>query len=132
MRNFLTLQEVVEIHDILLDRIGGATGIRDLGALESAIMRPQMGYYDGLLDEAAALMESLAMNHPFMDGNKRTALGATDAFLRLNGYLIDCDSREAYDFFMQLFETNSFRFAQLREWLEEHSAYHIRPLPGRE
>ena len=101
-------------------------GIRDVGALESALLRPQIGYYDSLIEEAAALMESLAMNHPFVDGNKRAAFFATDAFLRMNGYFIDCDNDEAHAFFMQLFETNSFRFAELAVWLEEHS----RPLTG--
>ena len=72
------------------------------------------------------MLESLAMNHPFVDGNKRTALAATDTFLRKNGSFIDCDSEETYDHFMHLFETNSFRFAELREWLEEH----VEPLPG--
>ena len=81
-------------------------------------MRPQLGYYDSLIEEAAALLESLANNHPFVDGNKRTALAVTDTFLHLNGYFIDCDSSEAYDFFMRLFEMNSFRFAQLLPWLE--------------
>ena len=116
---FPTVEEVLATHDHQLAEFGGAPGLRDEGALESALMRPQIGYYDSLIEEAAALMESLAMNHPFVDGNKRTALGTTDAFLRTNGYFIDCDSREAYDFFMHLFETNSFRFAQLRPWLEE-------------
>ena len=71
-------------------------------------------------------MESLANNHPFVDGNKRTALAVTDAFLRLNGHFIDCDSVEAYEFFMRLFEVNLFRFAQLYPWLEEK----VRRLPG--
>ena len=71
--DFPTLEEVVAIHDAQIDEFGGSLGLRDAGALESAIMRPQLGYYDGLLDEAAALLESLAMNHPFVDGNKRTA-----------------------------------------------------------
>ena len=124
--DFPTIEEVIEFHDALISEFGGATGIRDEGALASAIMRPQMGYYDTLIEEAAALMESLAMNHPFVDGNKRTAFAVTDAFLRMNGYFIDCDSEEAYAFFMQLFETNSFRFAELAAWLEEH----FRPLPG--
>ena len=92
------MEEVIAIHDDLISEFGGAMGLRDLGALESALIRPQMGYYDGLIAEAAALMESLAVNHPFTDGNKRTALGATDTFLRLNGSFIDCDSRETYEF----------------------------------
>ena len=124
--SFPTIEEVCAIHDILIDQFGGPAGLRDMGALESALLRPQMGYYDGLIEEAAALLESLAMNHPFVDGNKRTALGTVDAFLGLNGAFIDCDSLEAYEHFMYLFETNTFRFAQLKEWLEGH----IRTFPG--
>ena len=120
IHDFPTIEEVVAIHDIAIREFGGSLGLRDAGALESALMRPQLGYYDSLIEEAAALMESLAMNHPFVDGNKRTAFYVTDTFLRKNGRFIDCDNDEAYAFIMQLFTTNSFRFAQLREWLEEH------------
>ena len=95
-RSFPTVEEAVAIHDDLLAKFGGSTGLLDMRALESALLRPQMGYYDGLIQEAAALMESLAGNHPFVDGNKRVAFFVTDAFLRLNGSFIDCDSREAY------------------------------------
>ncbi len=124
--DFPSIEEVVAIHDEQIALFGGSYGIRDEGALASAVMRPQLGYYDSLIEEAAALMESLAMNHPFVDGNKRTALDATDTFLHLNGHFIDCDSREAYAHFMHLFETNSFRFAELSTWLEEH----VKPVPG--
>lgn len=119
-RAFPTTQEVIAIHDALIDEFGGALGIRDMGALESALLRPQMGYYDGLIEEAAALLESLAMNHAFLDGNKRVAFAATEIFLGLNGHFIDCDSEEAYAYFMELFEANSFRFAELAVWLQEH------------
>ena len=87
-------------------------------------MRPQIAYYDGIIEEAAALMESLAMNHPFVDGNKRIALAVADTFLRMNGYYIDCESQEAYDYFMGLFDTNTFRFAELAAWLSEN----VKPL----
>ena len=123
--NFPTIQEILDIHEDLIERFGGSHGLRDRGALESALFRPQMGYYDGLIEEAAALMESLAMNHPFIDGNKRVAFAITDLFLGLNGQFIDCDDDEAYAFFMRLFDTNSFRFAELKVWLEEH----IKSLP---
>ena len=123
-RSFPTIEEVLAIHDDLIAQFGGSPALRDMGALESAIMRPQMGYYDSLIEEAAALMESLAMNHPFVDGNKRVAFFVTAAFVRLNGHFIDCDSRESHDHFMTLFETDSFRFAELRAWLEAH----VRPL----
>ncbi|MCY3801663.1 MAG: type II toxin-antitoxin system death-on-curing family toxin [Chloroflexi bacterium] len=126
MSDFPTIEEVVAIHDTAIREFGGSTGLRDAGALESALMRPQLGYYDGLIEEAAALMESLALNHPFVDGNKRTAFFATDTFLRKNGRFIDCDGDETYEFFMRLFKTNSFRFDQLRTWLDEHT----RPVAG--
>ncbi|MDE2687470.1 MAG: type II toxin-antitoxin system death-on-curing family toxin [Chloroflexota bacterium] len=125
MREFPTIEEVITIHDVAVREAGGSMGLRDAGALDSALMRPQLGYYNDILEEAAALMESLAMNHPFVDGNKRTAFLATDTFLRKNGQFIDCDNDEAYDFFMSLFEANSFRFAQLNAWLEQH----VRSLP---
>ncbi len=125
-RDFPTTEEVVEIHDVAIREFGGSLGLRDMGALESALLRPQMGYYDGIIEEAAAMLESLAMNHPFVDGNKRTAFYATDTFLRKNGHFIDCDNDDAYAFFMRLFQTNSFRFAELKVWLEEQ----VKPLPG--
>ena len=124
--SFPSTDEVIATHHTLIVEFGGAMGLRDLGALESALFRPQMGYYDGLIEEAAAMLESLAMNHPFVDGNKRTAFFVTDSFLRDNGYFVDCNNDEAYAFFMKLFETNSFRFAELKVWLEEH----VKPLPG--
>lgn len=123
-RRFPTVQQVLDLHILMIHEFGGSMGVRDMGALESALLRPQIGYYDGLIEEAAALMESLAMNHPFIDGNKRVSLGATDAFLRGNGHFIDCENESAYAHFMQLFDTNSFRFAELKVWLEEH----VKPL----
>lgn len=118
-RRFPIMDEVVAIHDDQLARFGGEPGLRDIGALESALMRPQIGYYDSIIEEAAALMESLAMNHPFVDGNKRVAFFTTDTFLRMNGHYIDCDNREAYDHFMGLFDANTFRFVELVSWLNE-------------
>ena len=122
---FPTIEEVVAIHDLLIEEIGGAHGLRDEGALASAVLRPQMGYYNGIIEEAAALLESLSQNHPFVDGNKRVAFVVTDLFLRLNGSYIDCGRDAAYTFFMELYETNSFRFANLIPWLEEPA----KPLP---
>ena len=114
------------MHDSLIDEFGGSLGIRDEGALASALMRPQLGYYDGLLQEAAAFMESLANDHPFVDGNKRVAFFVTDTFMRMNGHFIDCESEAANTFFMHLFEAGSFHFAALEAWLEEN----VKPLPS--
>ena len=124
--DFPALAEVLLLHAYLIDEFGGASGIRDQGALESALARPQMGYYESLVQEAAALMESLANNHAFVDGNKRVAFFVTDTFLRMNGQFIECENDEAYEFFMRLFETGSFNFAALQPWLAEHA----RPLPS--
>lgn len=123
-RRFIALEKVLEMHRGVIETFGGSHGVRDRGSLESAILRPQMGYYDGLIEEAAALMESLSQNHPFIDGNKRVAFYATDAFLRLNGYYIDCDNEAAHAFFMELYATSSFRFVNLVPWLTEH----VKPL----
>ena len=123
---FPSPEEVIALHDVLIDEFGGSRGLRDMGALESAVLRPQMGYYDGIIEEAAAMMESLAMNHAFVDGNKRVAFFATDAFLRDNGRFIDCDSVEAHIHFMNLFDTNSFRFAELVAWLGQN----VKSLPA--
>ena len=125
MHDFPTTEEAIAMHDVAVREFGGPEGLRDTGGLDSTIMRPQLGYYNDILEEAAALMESLAMNHPFVDGNKRTAFFTTNTFLRRNGRFIDCDNDEAYQFFMGLFETHSFRFAQLHAWLEQHA----KPLP---
>lgn len=117
--DFPTIEEVIAMHDALISAFGGPSGILDEGALASALMRPQLGYYDGLIQKAAALMESLANNHAFVDGNKRVAFFVTDTFLRMNGHFINCDNDEAYAFFMRMFETSSFRFTELNSWLKE-------------
>lgn len=117
--DFPTIEEVIAMHNALISAFGGSLGILDEGALAAALMRPQLGYYDGLIQEAAALMESLANNHAFVDGNKRVAFFVTDTFLRMNGHFINCDNDEAYAFFMRMFEASSFRFTELNSWLKE-------------
>ena len=90
---FLTLGEVVALHRALLESSGGASGIRDLGALESALAQPRASFggadlYASVPAKASALGFSLALNHAFVDGNKRVAHAAMEVFLRLNGYEI--------------------------------------------
>lgn len=77
MTRYPSLDEIVAIHADLITRFGGAAGIRDRGALEAAVARPRTGYHQDLIQEAAALWESLSQNHPFLDGNKRVAVTAT-------------------------------------------------------
>ncbi len=121
MKKYLTKDEVVVIHKNLIDEFGGLHGIRDNNSLESAVMRPQNGYYKDIYEEASALMESLASNHSFVDGNKRISFFATDVFLRMNGYYIDCETEEAYKFFIENLEKNTFRFNNILNWLKENS-----------
>ena len=119
MKAYLTVPDVLAIHSILIQRYSGTHGIRDPGALESALFRLQSGYYVDIVAEAAALMESLAINHPFVDGNKRVAFAATDIFLRINGYRINCESMIIYADMMQMFETGTFNLAHLEPWLRK-------------
>src|ERR1700685_2940571 len=97
-RIYPTVAETIETHRLLIEEFGGLHGIRDRGQLESAVLRPQNGYYGGLIEEASALMESLANNHAFIDGNKRLSFVMTDAMLRANGYFLDVEPSEAYKF----------------------------------
>jgi len=120
MNKYLTKRDLLIIHDEVIAEFGGKPGIRDEAALEAAIGRLSTGYYDDILEEAAAFMESLAQNHPFVDGNKRVALFGTDIFLRINGKQIDCDNDKAYSFFQTLFEKHEFDFGHLLPWLTKH------------
>lgn len=116
-RIYPTVAETIETQRLLIEEFGGIHGIRDLGLLESAVLRPQNGYYTNLIDEAAALMESLANNHAFLDGNKRTSFVMTDVLLRLNGYCLSVAPLEAHRFITEAMEKNAFRFPMIREWI---------------
>lgn len=109
------------MHVDQIERYGGSHGVRDPGLLEAAIFRPQTGYYSDLIEEAAALWESLAQNHPFIDGNKRTAFAATYTFLAINGMQLTVDSKQAYAFIGGLYKRNQFRFDELVPWLKRHT-----------
>ena len=111
---------MVYIHKELINEFGGSHGIRDMNSLDSAVMRPQSGYYKDIFEEASALMESLALDHPFIDGNKRISFFATDVFLRLNGYYISCESEEANHFFIQNLQKSTFRFDVIKAWLKKN------------
>ena len=94
--DYLTLADILGIHQELVRCYGGSHGVRDIGAVESALFRPQCGYYEDIFEEAAALLESLLINHPFIDGNKRTAWASCDVFLRINGVVLQVESLEMY------------------------------------
>ena len=119
MTEYVTTADALFFHKQLIERYGGAPGLRDAGALESALHRPQTGYYDTLVHEAAALLESLVQNHPFVDGNKRVAFAVVDVFLRITGYSITADSKAIYDHMIKLVEARAFDMEHLVPWLQE-------------
>lgn len=121
-RDYLTVADVLALHAVLVQRYGGATGLRDMGALEAALFRPQTGYYQDIVAEAAALMESLAVNHPFVDGNKRIAFAAADVFLRINGWRLQRPPMRIHEQMMQMFDAGTFEFGHLDSWLREFAA----------
>ena len=114
---FLTLEEVLDLHRQLIQRFGGADGVRDPGLLESALARPRSGYYSSLSEQAAALMQSLAGNHAFVDGNKRVAFAATAVFLRMNGYALRVDADEAERFLIDRLIVGRADVVVIAEWL---------------
>ncbi len=122
MTDYLTVVEVLAIHADQIERYGGSHGIRDAGLLEAALYRPQTGYYVGLIEEAAALWESLSQNHAFIDGNKRTAFAAMYTFLAINGARLTADAEETYAFVAALYEANQFNFDKLVPWLRNHAS----------
>ncbi len=118
-RDYLTVADVLGMHTILMQRYGGASGVRDPGALEAALFRPQTGYYPDIIAEAAALLESLAINHPFVDGNKRIAFAATDVFLRINGWCLKRQPMVIHTEMLKMLEAGTFDIAHLEPWLRE-------------
>jgi death-on-curing protein len=115
--DYLTLSDVLAIQADQIERYGGSFGVRDPGQLEAALYRPQTGYYADLIEESAALWESLSQNHPFLDGNKRTAFAATYTFLAINGWRLIADADATYDFIWGLYERHAFTFEALLAWL---------------
>ncbi len=117
MTDYLTAGEVLAMHSDQIDRYGGAHGLRDAGLLEAALFRPQTGYYQDLIEEAAALWESVAQNHPFVDGNKRAAFAATYTFFAINGVQLKANAADTFAFISGLYEVGRFEFEALVAWL---------------
>ncbi len=124
MADYITVAEVYQMQDLLIDRCGGRRGVRDKNAVEAAVFRPQIGYYNSLEEEAAALMESLGNNHGFLDGNKRIAFTAADVFLRRNGFFIEVDAQGGHEFIYGSMDRGEFRFPKILAWIRQH----IKPL----
>jgi death on curing protein len=122
---YLSLDEVIAIHDSMIELYGGSFGIRDLGLIQSAISRPQASFggedlYPSVFDKAAALFHSLMFNHAFVDGNKRTTISVTARFLAINGFFLEV-SKEAFVSFPLQVENNHLDLETIGSWLKEHS-----------
>jgi death-on-curing protein len=120
MTDYLSVVEALAIHEDQIERYGGSTGVRDHGLLEAALLRPQSGYYADLIEEAAALWESLSQNHPFVDGNKRTAFAVAYTFLVINGARLTASPSETEDFILGLYAAGTFSFGPLSLWLRNN------------
>ena len=121
-RIYVTLDDVLYIHAEQLRLFGGAHGVRDEGLILSALLRPQTGYYGDLVEEAAALWESLAMNHGFIDGNKRVAFASLIIFLGANGTQLTAEPDAVIAFIYHHLEAGTFRKDVLDAWLRENTA----------
>lgn len=109
----------------MVKRFGGLFGIRDLGLIESAVARPQATFggeylYKSIFDQAAALLQSLLKNHPFIDGNKRTALTSTGLFLKMNSWELENTHKEEIEFAVKV-ENQNLTLEQISRWLKDHS-----------
>jgi death-on-curing protein len=118
---YLTVAEIYQMQHILIETFAGLHGVRDKNAVEAAVFRPQTGYYNSIEEAAAALMESLANNHGFIDGNKRIAFAAAATFLALNGILLEVEALDAHDFIVGSLERHEFRFPQILAWIRRNT-----------
>lgn len=121
----ITLDEVIAIHDSMIELYGGSFGIRDFGLIQSAISRPFASFggedlYPSIFDKAAALFHSLMFNHAFVDGNKRTTISVTARFLAINGFSLEASDRKFVDFPLQV-ENEHLDLETIGHWLKKHS-----------
>lgn len=122
---YLSIEQVLAIHDQMIKRFGGSFGIRDLGLIDSAVARPQASFggydlYPDIFEKATALLQSLLKNHPFVDGNKRTALTSAGLFLKMNGWELKNVHNEEVEFAIKV-DNNNLTLEQISKWLKEHS-----------
>lgn len=125
MTSYLSAEQVLFIHARIIDETGGEHGVRDLGMLQAAVVRPQATFdgedlYPDIYSKAAALMESLVNNHPFLDGNKRTGIAAVALFLLRNGGVLKVNNTQVVDFTLQVAQSQLDATA-IADWLRLHS-----------
>lgn len=122
---YLSVQDVLLLHNLAIDEFGGSHGLRDYGLLESAVLRPQSTFggkdlYPNVFLKGAALVHSLLLNHMFVDGNKRTAMFSVMEFLELNGYRFTATQKEVVDTALWI-ENEKPEIEEVSKWLQNHS-----------
>ena len=122
---YLTIKDVLLLHNLAIDESGGSHGLRDLGLLESAVARPQASFggevlYPTIFLKAGTLVHSLLRNHAFVDGNKRTSMFSAMTFLELNGYLFEAKQKEVVNFALRV-ENEKLSVEQIAKWFEQHT-----------
>ncbi len=116
---YLTIEELLYLHGRLIDEFGGQAGVRDLGLIDSALSRPRSGYYKSLSEQAASLIQSLCLNHCFIDGNKRVAFSALYIFLDMNGYKLNCKTKETEKLIIEKIIGKKFELDKITGWIEK-------------
>jgi death on curing protein len=121
---YLSLEEVIALYNQVVVQSGGSSGLRDRGAVESAVAQPEMSFggeelYPTIVEKAAALGHALIQNHPFVDGNKRIGHAAMEVFLILNGYEIGASVEEQEQTILAV-ASGQFSRAELSDWLGKH------------
>jgi death-on-curing protein len=121
----IDIQEVLKLHKSLVDNFGGSHGVRDLSALESALARPFQTFdgtelYPSIYEKAAALVESILINHPFIDGNKRTGYGLLRIYLGLYGFEISASIDNRYELIINI-ASGTLKFEGILAWLQQHT-----------
>ncbi|MBI2420593.1 MAG: type II toxin-antitoxin system death-on-curing family toxin [Candidatus Levybacteria bacterium] len=122
---YLTVQDVLLLHNMAIDEFGGSHGLRDLGLLESAVARPQATFggkdlYPNIFLKGAALVHSLLLNHQFVDGNKRTAMHSLMTFLELNGYKFVAEQKEVVKTALWI-ENKKPEIEEIATWIKKHT-----------
>ncbi|MBV6624803.1 MAG: type II toxin-antitoxin system death-on-curing family toxin [Rivularia sp. (in: Bacteria)] len=129
IHKFISLSEAIEIHLDQVASFGGTSGVRDEGLLESALAQPQATFsgkylHATIYEQAAAYLYHIANNHPFIDGNKRTAFAVMDTFLRINGYILNTDNQETYILVLKVAD-GSFDKKEIAQYLEQNVIKYI-------
>jgi len=120
LTRYLSVEELLELHRRAIAAHGGSDGIRDMGLIESSLARPRSGYYESLSAQAAALLQSFAGNHAFVDGNKRVAWLAADVFLRVNGHKLKVSTSIAERFIIERVIKKHLDVHEIAKWLEKY------------